>query len=360
MDDRRYDKIQRDNAEVLHVVESPLRMLMGMGKFVLFVLGLIFLLFYRQVGWIIDIGPRSQRDRDARAQFQVQQLKQYNGESDDLGREWAQYDVDFRTQPDPAADLESRDRFWPDDRLPWVESDVWDSTADNHRTKAFTTIPSGGGDGRHGIPYCVVALHPGMKAAFFDDAPGGWGTRWNDALDRKSSRMQRDYEIGAMMTAALRHTLANLKLHRPPDVRPQSYCDASQGDAAYRRALISVYLRQAPMVRIKYISIPDYYADTNPDHGQYDAEIMGFCEPEACDDGLLWGTTYKDDLFAPDAPLTIQQMVVEGDMLDMTGEDFWLVAARENGVTDLEAVKSARKKALEDLNREFSSTNFNI
>jgi hypothetical protein len=29
----------------------------------------------------------------------------------------SQYEVYFRVQPDPSADLESRDRFWPDDNL---------------------------------------------------------------------------------------------------------------------------------------------------------------------------------------------------------------------------------------------------
>ena len=37
-------------------------------------------------------------------------------------------------------------------------------------------------------------------------------TRGEDALDRKSALMQRDYEVAAMMTAALRSTLAHMKL----------------------------------------------------------------------------------------------------------------------------------------------------
>jgi hypothetical protein len=49
---------------------------------------------------------------------------------------------------------------------------------------------------------------------FFNSEPGSWSTRNDDALDRKSARMQRDYESAAMMTAALRSTPAHMKLNR--------------------------------------------------------------------------------------------------------------------------------------------------
>jgi hypothetical protein len=41
---------------------------------------------------------------------------------------------------------------------------------------------------------------PGVRATYFDATPGTWSTRGDDSLDRKSARMQRDYEIAAMMT----------------------------------------------------------------------------------------------------------------------------------------------------------------
>ena len=52
--------------------------------------------------------------------------------------------------------------------------------------------------------------------------------RGDDALDRKSARMQRDYEVAVMMTAALRSTLAHMKLHRLLDeVYSPFHTDAS-------------------------------------------------------------------------------------------------------------------------------------
>lgn len=45
---------------------------------------------------------------------------------------------------------------------------------------------------------------------FYNATPGSWSTRGDDALDRKRARMQRDYEVAAMMTAALRSTLAHM------------------------------------------------------------------------------------------------------------------------------------------------------
>jgi hypothetical protein len=118
MDDQRYEQIQRDNAEVLHAVESPFRALMFIVKFVLFVIGLIFLLLYNQVGWVVNLGPRSQHAREVRAGELERHLRHYNGEENDDGREWAQYDINFRHQPDPSADLDSWNRFWPDDKSP--------------------------------------------------------------------------------------------------------------------------------------------------------------------------------------------------------------------------------------------------
>lgn len=234
MADERFSGINRENAGVLHFLLTPLRMIMEIGKVVLFVSGLLFLLFYRQIGWIINVGPRSQSARQERAGLISAHLKHYNGEENDDGRDWAQYDVDFRTQPNPADDLESWNRFWPDDTLPWVEPSAWDSDVHDHRAKAFaTTLDRAYGTGPHGIPHCVVQLNNGNGAGYIFDSSSGWDTEGNDALDRKASRMQRDYEVAAMMTSSLRYTLASLKLRRPLDVRPANYCDAAQGERSY-------------------------------------------------------------------------------------------------------------------------------
>jgi hypothetical protein len=44
----------------------------------------------------------------------------------------------------------------------------------------------------------------------------------------------------------------------------------------------------------------------------------------------------------------------------MTTEDFWEQAARENGITDMTTVEEVRKRAVNDLNKEFAGANFQI
>jgi hypothetical protein len=73
-------------------------------------------------------------------------------------------------------------------------------------------------------------MHPDHMTAFFDATPGSWSTRGDDALDRKSARMQRDYEIASKMTAALRSTLAHMWLRRP----------ISDGCSPYRIPLVNI------------------------------------------------------------------------------------------------------------------------
>lgn len=82
------------------------------------------------------------------------------------------------------------------------------------------------------------------------------------------------------------------------------------------------------------------------------------CLPDSCARGLGRGTTYTDDLFASQAPLTDEQMLAEKAMLAMATEEFWEGAARENGITDIGAIAGARKRAVRDLNAEFRTADF--
>jgi hypothetical protein len=87
--------------------------------------------------------------------------------------------------------------------------------------------------------------------------------------------MQRDYEVAAIMAAALRSTLAHMKLHRPLDEvyspfhtdasHPASrgFCDADSaahdprygvgGMQAYRETLLRINLQHAPVVCFRYV-----------------------------------------------------------------------------------------------------------
>jgi hypothetical protein len=73
------------------------------------------------------------------------------------------------------------------------------------------------------------------------------------------------------------------------------------------------------------------------------------CPPQACTGGLMFGTTYFANRFAKDPPLTEEQIAAEKAMLAMTTKEFWSQIARENGVTDLEAVDHVRRLTLTDL-----------
>src|ERR1035437_9162697 len=97
MADDRMRQIERENAEVLHFMETPFRWLITSLKVVFLVVALVVLLIVNQVGWIVDLGDRSQRARDAR-QDRLETLLHSNG---DIGGQWSVFDVDFRTQPDP-------------------------------------------------------------------------------------------------------------------------------------------------------------------------------------------------------------------------------------------------------------------
>ena len=274
-EDDRARQIERENAEVVHVIETPLRILMELGKW-LVVGSLVFILvLVNQVGWIVDLGERSQRGR-------VEHNNQVEGQIASGGFQ-SVFDIDFRTQPDVTAKyVENYDRFW-DDSTPFGFGVGYGVT--NRTVKAFSLRKVGDGWGQPdaGIPYCMAALHVDRRTNFFNDTPGSWWAsddhplnRNDDALDRKSARMQRDYEVAAMMTAALRSTLAHMKLGRPvSEVRSPlyeddylhraadpGYCDADSaahdpqygvaGTRAYRATLLRINLQHAPVVRFRY------------------------------------------------------------------------------------------------------------
>ena len=50
-------------------------------------------------------------------------------------------------------------------------------------------------------------------------------------------------------------------------------------------------------------------------------------------------------------------MFAEEALLQMADEGFWLMTARQDGVTDLAMVKGAHRQAVQDLDRELSTAN---
>ncbi len=331
MSDHRIDRIERENAETLHFIMTPIRMLMNFIKLAFMVVVLVMLLLVNEAGWLVNLGSRSQRARNARQNRLEAQI------DPSPGRHWSVFDVDFRIQPNPVANIGRENRFWDDDRplykAQMEEDENWD-------TKAFTTtwIRWGGNPGE-GIPYCTMLMHSDRVADFYDATPGSWSTRSDDALDRKSARMQRDYEIAAMMMASLRSTLAQMKLHRPLSevFDHHAYCDADaairsdpkdprygrKGLLAYVNVLLNIDLNHAPVVRFRYVGIDPDSADIDTAHSINLTEVWGMCLPDSCTGGLGRGTTYFDDIFADQAPLTDEQMQAETAIMAMTTKEFW-------------------------------------
>ena len=166
--------------------------------------------------------------------------------------------------------------------------------------------------------------------------------------------------------------MAHMKLHRPISevFDHHSYCDADQaahdprygipGMDAYRTTLLGINLQHAPVVRFRWVGINAIDEDVHSEYAIHQTEVRGMCLPASCEMGLGRGTTYKDDLFAPQAPLTNEQMLAEQAMLMMATDEFWEQAARENGIADMVAVEEARKQAVNDLNEEFLTSDFQI
>jgi hypothetical protein len=159
-------QIEQDNAEALHFIMTPIRMLMNTLKAVFMLMVLVILVLVNQVGWIVDLGERSQRARISRNNELESQL----GVGPDAdGGQWSAFDVDFRTQPNPTDKrMTPANRFWDNaEPFSWQEHEP-----DNWRAKAFTTTWIGwGSNPDEGIPYCIAAMHPDRVTPFFDATP---------------------------------------------------------------------------------------------------------------------------------------------------------------------------------------------
>jgi hypothetical protein len=56
MPDERMSRIERDNAETIHFLETPLRWLMRIIRGVFMVAVIVIVVLGNQVGWIVDLG----------------------------------------------------------------------------------------------------------------------------------------------------------------------------------------------------------------------------------------------------------------------------------------------------------------
>ncbi len=359
MTDDRMKQIEQDNAEDMYWMLAPFRMIRGFLQVVLLIVGLILVLIYDQVGWIVNVGPRSMSDRAAVTDSIEKHLKPYDGDSvaDADGEDWFTFQVDFRSLPNiDSTHIDPNDQF----HIQPVHDYILTQFNEKPPTgiKPFRTKELSGGPLGLGVPYCVPP-----NVTFFDTTPGGWWDRGRVALDRKAARMRRDYEAAAQMSAALRATIVTLKLHRPiSSIRTvsdkntgtdpnQTFCNAvvDPHDRAYLETSKQVVLRHAPVIQIRYIHFDLIDGNGAPDLLENRMEVFGICLADHCKEGLRYNATYAADLFATNPPLSDEQLAAEKAMLAMTTREFWEEAARENHVTDYDAVDEMRRSALLDL-----------
>lgn len=373
------EQIRRENDEALHVALTPFRFIYRiMAMFGLLTMALAWGLIC-WCGWIVDVGPRSERARQA-AIADMNYASSFEGD----GAWTLDLEFDFRNRPswwdirnnhadDPWA---SPDHFRVTDRLIYPHVDL--ETAEHKYRDTivpFTTSEIGGTMANHGIPFCQLG-HAGLN----DTGLGTWSERGNPRflLNRKAGRMHRDYETVAMMTAALRSALAHLRAGQtlaseggPDETSPEdSFCNAEgvipgklkpDQVAAYRAATYQVHLPDAPVLWVRYAYFGIDEAQTQePDDPivkrQYQwrlggAEIVGMCLDDNCRDetALNFQTTYLDDLFAQEPPLGPAQLDAEQALLQTATMDFWLQEARANGITDVKLLYAMHDEAEKDL-----------
>jgi len=382
------EQIGRVNERTPHFLLSPIALieniLMVFGTAGLAILVGIVCWF----GWIVDVGPRSQRARDAEvAQIVTNFAQQWNGQ----GNWVVNLRIDFRNRPSWSSirgefadePWNSPEHLWVTDPSPYPDTEDLDGDERQYRdtilpfivTDAHSTVID------HGIPFCQVG-----HAALNDTGLGTWSERADPKflLNRKAGRMHRDYETVAMMTAALRSALAHLTAGQTlasengplGTFLPSSFCDAEgvapgaltpEQVAAYRAATYQIHLPDAPVVRMRYVYFGiDRAQIDEPDDPKVKleyqwrdggAEITGMCLADDCDqngdgkdDALNFQTTYWDDLFAKDPPLGPGQLAAEEAMLRTGTMDLWLKEARANGITDMKPLYAMHERAEANLN----------
>jgi hypothetical protein len=374
------DLIRAENDQAIHFATTPIRVLYR----VLALLGLLGLatcyFFISQTGWIVDVGPRSERARiDQINSLGASLIGDYNS-----SRKMVDVTVNFAyrarggdEQSYPGQPWHGQDHFWVTEEDYVTKGQGIPGVSTDPESKYRTLNPFQLSDERaitplRGFPFCHVG-HSGM----YETALGPWSERPDTILDRKSARMHRDFETAAIMVAALRSALAHLKAgqdlrseYGPASGKPleNSYCNADGADptvlspaqlAAYRAATWTIALHYAPSVTFRYVYFPTSEAsiEESEDPAVQRAEqwadqgmkIVGMCDYCDRDTALKYGTTLYADLFANDPPLSDVQIRTERELLKTASMDWWLMQARMNGVTETSPLYAENLAARRDL-----------
>jgi hypothetical protein len=365
-------EIEAENARTLHVAMTPFRLVYQL--FTIFGLaGMIICWFFiNHIGWIVDVGPRSEWAR----QEVVDQLSKSISGGYNETRKMIDITVEFGSRSGGTYSYEGGfkdpwrqpDHFWVTRRTDYV-ADISYATGMDQPETSPTLLPFVLREHRAstqllGFPYCHTG-HP----AIFATKPGPWGNNEDPhyLLDRKSGRMRRDFETAAIEVAALRSALAHLKAgqtldseYGPASGKPleDSYCNADGADPivlstaqidAYRAATYDIHLDDAPDVTFRYM----YFGDEASQWNEAGMRIVGMCLDNGhdCDNdaGLMPYTTLYADLWAKDPPLSPTQLRAEQALLKTATWDFWKAEARANGINDTAPLTAEFEAAQRDL-----------
>jgi hypothetical protein len=373
------EEIEADNGRTLHFAMIPLRLLYQ----ILAGLGLVGMMtgwfVIRHTGWIVDLGPRSERAR----QEVVDQLSKSLDGDFNTGQKMVDVTVSFvdraggtyTYEGDSPEAWKQKDHFWVTNRAAYLDDSAYFSGEDQverYRTLlAFILTAHRERMPLLGFSYCHTG-NPGI----FDTKLGKWGEREDPEylVARKSGRMRRDYETAAIMVAALRSALAHLKagqtlasVYGPAAGKPleNSYCNADGADpavlspaptTAYRAATYDIHLYDAPQVTFRYVWFGFTELDSVKRWNEAGARIIGMCiDGHTCehDEGLTPHTTLYGDLFAAEPPLSPAQLAAERELLRTVTLDFWIEEAKKNGITDTAPLVDEFQAALRDLATTF-------
>jgi hypothetical protein len=354
-DDDDYERYQRDNAELEHFVTTPFRMAMwGCKAFfaviaVIIMWGTYWFCIYvikpsvDNVGWMVNRGENSQRYREKlvknNAFWLRDSLQAPEGRENDPTLSMNAYPVtefsstvDFGKRGETSLNDDEGNflyalRVYPekDKRSQWEQED---------------------------INPCESELRSPWQT---DTRPSPWLKRRKTIFLRKSARMRNAYVTGAIMSGALRYTLASLKLHKDPraigdfyeepclivPVRPMSMQHVAK--QLWIHTNDSIQMNAAPIIRYSYAPMAFNGDPGNEELNKDDDNprthtvkwIHGMCLVKECTDSdYEYYVTGKDDLLSKVPPLSPNQEDAVNHLNAMATDDFWLQTARENHIKD--------------------------
>jgi hypothetical protein len=323
-----YQTMREENEEVLYLLLTPLRWLIGIAKAAAIILLLIITVTYNQLGWIVGLGHMGYLSRHATADIMIG--IPHSLSSAIPPRESCVFSIDLSARQEGEAY-----RYGPE-KVARV---------------AIDPLPHSLPGRVHPPDYCFEQVRRSDPGQAID----GWFNRTRTAYERKGSRMFEAYVTAAISVSYLRTTLTRIKMGMAPEriEAPSVDCEMNPSDALalspeeYSRwEQVSASIRiPAPTVRMRLISM----------NGIHDADmwdnptglIIGMCLEKECGDGLEPYATMYADLFATKVPLSPMQEHTVDSLNGLATFDYWMKVVSLNGIAGHDAeIRTAYERAM--------------